>query len=91
LRDKERFALAWAFVNIGVKVPPTKDSLFVRTDIQQWRMVDEYSILAARTGNKDEAIRAAKTLCESPLAIQLIPENERERIAKNLIEFDKLK
>lgn len=91
LRDKERFALAWAFVNIGVKIPPTKDSLFVRTDIQQWRMVDEYSILAARTGNKDEAIRAAKTLCESPLAVQLIPENERERIAKNLIEFDKLK
>lgn len=91
LRDKERYALAWAFVNIGIKVPPTKDSLFVRVDIQQWRMLDEYSILAARTGNKDEAIRSAKALIESPLAAQLIPENERERIAKNLIEFDKLK
>lgn len=91
LRDKERFALAWAFVSIGVKIPPTRDSLFVRTDIQQWRMVDEYSILAARTGNKNEAVKAAKTLIESPLAAQLIPEHERERIAKNLIEFNKLK
>ena len=53
-------------------------------------MLDEYSILAARTGNKAEAIKAAKTLIESPLAPQLIPENERERLAKNLIEFEKL-
>jgi glycosyltransferase involved in cell wall biosynthesis len=90
LRDKNRFALAWAFVSIGVKIPPTRDSLFVRMDIQQWRMLDEYSILAARTGNKAEAIKAAKTLIESPLASQLIPENERERIAKNLVEFDRL-
>jgi hypothetical protein len=60
-------------------------------DIQQWRMLDEYAIMAARTGNKDEAIRAAKSLLESPLAPQLIPEHERERIAKNLIEFQKLK
>lgn len=90
LRDNNRFALAWAFVSIGVKVPPTQDSLFVRLDIQQWRMLDEYSILAARTGNKAEAIKAAKTLIESPLAPQLIPENERERLAKNLIEFEKL-
>jgi glycosyltransferase involved in cell wall biosynthesis len=91
LRDKERFSLAWALVTIGVKIPPTKDSLFVRMDIQQWRMLDEYAIMAARTGNKDEAIRAAKSLLESPLAPQLIPEHERERIAKNLIEFQKLK
>jgi len=90
LRDKQRFALAWALVSIGVKIPPTTDSLFVRSDVQQWRMLDEYSILAARTGNKGEAIRAAKTLIESPLASQLIPEHERERIAKNLIEFEKL-
>jgi hypothetical protein len=60
-------------------------------DIQQWRMLDEYAIMAARTGNKDEAIRAAKSLLESPLAPQLIPEHERERIAKTLIEFQKLK
>jgi glycosyltransferase involved in cell wall biosynthesis len=91
LRDKERYALAWGLVSIGIKIPPTRDSLFVRSDIQQWRMLDEYSIMAARTGNRDEAIKAAKTLIESPLAAQLIPENERERIAKNLIEFQKLK
>jgi glycosyltransferase involved in cell wall biosynthesis len=90
LRGKERFALAWALVSIGVKIPPTKDNLFVRADIQQWRMLDEYSILAARTGNKDEAIRAAKTLIDSPLASKLIPENEIERLNKNLLEFNKL-
>jgi glycosyltransferase involved in cell wall biosynthesis len=90
LRDKNRFALAWALVSIGVKIQPTSDNLFVRIDIQQWRMLDEYSILAARTGNKAEAIKAAKTLIESHLAPQLIPANERERIAKNLIEFEKL-
>lgn len=90
LRGKERYTLAWALVSIGVKLPPTQDSLFVRADIQQWRMLDEYSILAARTGNKGEAIRAAKTLIESPLAPKLIPENEIERIGKNLLEFDKL-
>lgn len=90
LRDKGRFALAWAFVTIGVRVPPTRDILFVRADIQQWRMLDEYSILAARTGNKAEALRAAKTLIESPHAEKLIPEGDRERIAKNLTEFEKL-
>jgi len=90
LRGQERFALAWALVSIGVKIPPTNDNLFVRFEIQQWRMLDEYSILAARTGNKEEAIRAAKTLLESPLSAKLIPENERERIDKNLIEFNKL-
>lgn len=90
LRDKNRFALAWAFANIGIKVPPTRDVLFVRADIQQWRMLDEYSILAARTGNKAEAIKAAKTLVESPLFTQLVPENERERIKVNLAAFEKL-
>jgi len=90
LRGQERYALAWALVSIGVKIPPTRDNLFVRSDIQQWRMLDEYSILAARTGNKEEAIRAAKTLLESPLSAKLIPENERERIDKNLVEFNKL-
>lgn len=90
LRDKNRFALAWGLLNIGIKIPPTRDVLFVRADIQQWRMLDEYSIMAARTGNKAEAVKAARTLVESPLFPQLVPENERERIKTNLAAFEKL-
>jgi glycosyltransferase involved in cell wall biosynthesis len=89
LRDNKREALAWALVSIGVRIPPTKDVLFIRSDIQQWRMLDEYSILAARTGNKSEALNAARTLVNSPLFEQVVPENERERIKKNLAEFEK--
>jgi glycosyltransferase involved in cell wall biosynthesis len=90
LRDNKREALAWAFVSIGVKIPPTRDVLFVRQDIQQWRMLDEYSIIAARTGNIKEAQHAAATLVNSPLFEKLVPENERERIKKNFESFNKI-
>lgn len=90
LRDRNRVALAWAFATIGIKVPPTRDALFVRPDIHQWRMLDEYSILASRTGNKVEAVNAARSLVNSPHFITLVPENERARIQSNLAVFEKL-
>ena len=90
LREKKRISLAFALATIGVSVPPTKDVLFVRADIFQWRMLDEYSILAANTGNKEKAISAAKALIEHPDSEKIIPANERERIAKNLEQYHKI-
>lgn len=90
LRDKTRVTLAWALVSIGIKIPPTRDSLFVRMDIPQWRMMDEYSILAARTGNRVEALNAARSLVTSPHFTALVPENERTRIQANLAAFEQL-
>ena len=90
LREKNRVSLAFAFANIGITIPPSQDVLFVRSDIMQWRMLDEYSILAARTGNKDKAINAANTLLSHPESARIIPKEDRDRIALNLEQFKKL-
>lgn len=87
LQDKGRFTYAYALATIGVRIPPNKDILFVRQDLYQWRMVDDYSILAMRTGNKNEAITAATSLINSPHFVQLVPADEQERIKKNLEAF----
>lgn len=86
LGEKGRFTLAYAFATIGIRIPPTKDVLFVRQDLTHWRMIDDYSILAYKTGNKQEAIKAATAITSSPHFMS-IPENERVRISANLEMF----
>lgn len=88
LVDKKRFAYAYALATIGIKIPPTTDTLFVRKDIFQWRMLDTYSILCMQTGNRAEAIKAATAIVQSPHFTSLVPEIERERIKKNLEVFN---
>jgi glycosyltransferase involved in cell wall biosynthesis len=87
LGEKNRFTLAFAFATIGIRIPPTKDILFVRQDIHQWRMLEDYSILAMRTGNKTEAVNSVSALINSPLFDTIVPADEQERIKKNLEAF----
>lgn len=89
LRNNGREALAWALVSVGIRIPQTTDILFIRHDIQQWRMLDEYAVLASRTGNKAEALNANRTLVNSPLFTKVVPDNERERIIGNLTALEK--
>lgn len=88
LSAKGRLALAYALAGVGVRTAVTTDILFVRTDIQQWRMLDEYAILSYKTGNPAEAVRAATALVNGP-AFPLLPAAERERITKNFDVFKK--
>ena len=53
--------------------------MFIRHDIQQWRMLDEYAVLASRTGNKAEALNANRTLVNSPLFTKVVPDNEKRK------------
>ena len=91
LGEQGRFTLAYAFASIGIRIPPTTDTLFVRQDVHQWRMVDDYAILAMRTGNKQEAIKAATAIVNSPLFLQVIPEVDQTRIKSNLEAFHNAK
>lgn len=86
LSDKGRYAFAYALATIGVKIPPTKDILFVREDIHQWRMIDDYAVLAMRTGNVMEAVKAASAIVNSVNA-NVVPKEELDRINKNLEAF----
>lgn len=82
-----RYVFAYALATIGVKIIPTRDTLFVRRDIYEWRMADAFALLAMRTGNKNEAINTYNTIIKSPFFKTLIPDVDQERIIKNLEAF----
>jgi glycosyltransferase involved in cell wall biosynthesis len=87
LSDKGRYAFAYALATIGIKIPPCSDILFVREDIYQWRMLDDYAVLAMRTGNTQEAVKAANAIVNSPNA-HIVPQEELNRIKNNLAAFN---
>ncbi len=88
LGTKKRYALAFAFASIGMKTGPCSDILFVEDEIWKWRMPDEYSVLAYYNGNAEEAHKVTTILINSPV-FDKIPEQEQERIKKNLDFYSK--
>lgn len=88
LGAKGRFTFAYALATIAMRIPPCKDILFVRHDISNWRLLDDYAILAARTGNTKEAI-AAYTALMKTVHFSKLPEVEADRIKTNFENFQK--
>lgn len=88
LGQKERTTLAYALATIAMRIPPSKDILFVRHDVSQWRLLDDYAILAAKTGNIKEAINAYTALMNTTHFAKL-PEVETNRIKTNFDTFQK--
>ena len=88
LGTKKRYALAFAFASIGMKTGSCSDILFVEDEIWKWRMPDEYSVLAYYNGNAEEAHKITTILINSPV-FDKIPEQEQERIKKNLDFYSK--
>ena len=71
LRLRQRYASAYRYARRAYRIPQPDDVLFVRSDIYQWRIADEYALAAHFTGRHEEAVR----LIQEVLKIQ--PEDGR--------------
>jgi len=86
LIEEKRFNYAFALSTVAMRSPACNDVLFIEEEIWRWRMADEYSVLCYYTGNFTEAYNSAKRLSESKF-YDIIPDNEKERIQKNIKAF----
>jgi tetratricopeptide (TPR) repeat protein len=68
---------AMALYASGISMP--KNALFVESDVYDWRIFDDLSIIAYYTGHKDVALLASSKL----LSENKFPPNQLERILKN--------
>lgn len=73
-----REALAMGLYALGV--PKPKEGLFLETDVYDWKLMDEVSIIAYYCGRKD----ISKRLSEQLISENKMPESQRERIVNNL-------
>lgn len=70
----------YAMAKYAVSIPmPTDQLLFVESDVYEWKVWDEFSIIAYYTGHYQEAYDAGMLLLENPK----LPESQRHRIVAN--------
>ena len=82
---KQKHKLAYLFAKMGSKLPYPEDRiLFSDQTIYNYKLDDQLAVTAFWTNRKDEC----KVLCEKILRRKDIPEDDRQRILKNL-EFCK--
>lgn len=86
LRERGRWILSFTYGSMAIKNPGTSDILFVEPEIWQWRLLDEYALAAFHTGNPEISYEKTKTITEMPF-FQGLPDQEKERIRKNLEYF----
>lgn len=70
----------YAMAKYATSIPmPTDQKLFLETEVYEWKVWDEFSIIAYYTGHIDEAYAASKKLLNNPR----LPEFHRARILAN--------
>lgn len=79
-RLQSRYALAWIFASAGVTLARPHDSLFIESDVYEWRMRDEYALAAYHTGRRAIAL----TINEALLASPELPPEQHARIRANI-------
>ena len=89
LREEKRYVLALAYGEAAMQRTGTADILFVEPEVWQWRILDEFSICAFYAGKVDSAREKLLAVINSPFFRDL-PPSERERMMKNLSNFDKV-
>lgn len=80
LRHKNRWSSAKAILSEAIKIPISKDRLFVEIDCYGWRRTDELALTLYHLGDK----ASAKKLWESLLKPGNLPTSQTDRIVKNL-------
>jgi glycosyltransferase involved in cell wall biosynthesis len=80
MREQDRVAAGYPFARLASKLPRPDDILFIDDSVYAWRAKDEHAVAAYWTGRYDEAF----SLNEELLSGQGLPENERERVQRNL-------
>jgi FkbM family methyltransferase len=79
-RADGRYRLGYLFAERAAQIPlPEEDNLFVGAAVYAWRAADEQAICASWIGKHAEAF----TLCRRLLARPDVPDNDRQRIARN--------
>ena len=79
-RERQKYAEGYLFAKVGKDIPVPADRLFLRLDVYQWRLLDEWSICAYWIGQYQESADAGDRL----LAEKRFPDRERPRIESNL-------
>ena len=88
LRERGRWVLSFTYGNMATKNPGTSDILFVEPEVWQWRLLDEYALAAFHTGNPEVSFEKTEAIVKMDF-FPTLPENERERILKNLDHYRK--
>ena len=79
-RLDQRYQLGHLFARRAAEIPlPEADSSYVRTDVYNWRALDEQAVCASWIDKHEESF----TLCRRLLATSDIPDDDRGRIAAN--------
>jgi glycosyltransferase involved in cell wall biosynthesis/SAM-dependent methyltransferase len=79
-RAEQRYRLGYLFAERAAEIPfPEQETLFVRPDIYTWRIADEQAVCASWIDKHAEAF----TLCRRLLARADLPDDDRQRIARN--------
>ena len=79
-REQGRYAEGYLYSKVGKDLATPSDILFVRYDVYDWRMLDEFSVCAYWIGQYQESLDA----CQKILAEQKYPQSEQERLQSNL-------
>lgn len=75
-----QYQLGHLFAACAARIPlPEADVLFVDANLHRWRARDEQAVCASQLGDHMEAM----TLCRELIAVPEVPEEDRQRIAKN--------
>jgi glycosyltransferase involved in cell wall biosynthesis len=94
-RIQERYKLGYLFAERAAQIPmPEHEALFVADEVYTWRSIDDQAICASFLGKHLEAFTLCRWLlagdileasqrCANIVAGQMIPGNERARIAAN--------
>jgi hypothetical protein len=78
-RVNKRFQLGYLFAERAAQIPFPDDDMVLAHDVYGWRAVDEQALCAFRINKQTEAF----TLWRGLLARTDLPDNDRERIARN--------
>ncbi len=79
-RQQRRFTVARDFARIAMNTKLPNDVLFIDRPVYDWRARDELSIALYWCNEREESAR----LCRELLADPRLPNEQRERVAKNL-------
>lgn len=79
-RNNKQYDKAYFYSKVGSSISSPKEGLFIETACYQWKMLDELAIAAFYIGKIEEA----KTINEELLKNPYLPQQEIERVVKNL-------
>lgn len=79
-RERQRYAEGYLFAKVGKDIPLPDDILFVRRDVYEWRLLDEFAVCAYWIGQYRESADASRRILREGIHAP----GDKERIEANL-------